>query len=129
MFAASNLLETSQFPFVFSGIRYIVSAVLSTCWFVQGPEMGACRAWRFGLKMVKRTYHSWHATSPACMPGALLRMPLYFYFLNTLAMPHGSPDLSSPARDRTCALCIESTVLTTGLPRKFHKDASLHLPS
>ena len=38
MFAASNLLETSQFPLVFSGISYIVFAVLSACWFVQGPE-------------------------------------------------------------------------------------------
>ena len=66
----------------------------------------------------KRACHPYPSPPRAEQPP--LRQSQFFYlkkfFRELLAALQGLRDLSSPARDQTCALGSESRVLTTGLP-------------
>ena len=55
-----------------------------------------------------------------------VRAPLYYYYL---VIRCNMWDLSSPTMDQTRAPCIESTVLTTGLPEKSQGPNILVIPT
>ena len=86
-FADSSLLEDSQSPLAFFRDQVHCSCCL-ICRFAQGPGMGACSAWEFGLKAAERTHHAL-----AChIPCLHVQLCIYLVPDNTGHMVTGAQD-------------------------------------